>query len=387
MLSDTLALIFFVGGLQGLMLTFALGRLNRQHPALRYLTLLIGLVSVDLIGQLVYWQELYRQWPHLLGVNSFLPASYGPLFYLYVRKLLRPGSQLRGQDGLLFVPFVVCYALNIDVFLMSGPQKIAFVEHVASTGMPLSLAISNLIMLSSAGFVVAALVRLWRDRHIGIRSSWLDWVLIMGLFQILIWIVVVINLLLPLNLLFNGAPYLLVSLMLYVLGYKALFSSRPKADPLAGEPPAQTPAVSQIDDRTPAPVAPEPEKTDDVKYGNQRLDPETQAALWADLEKLLVGERLYTRPDLRVADLADLSGLPPYLVSQVINDSQGISFSELVNNLRLQEACRLLREDTRMPVQAVMEASGFQAKSTFNTLFKQFAGTTPSAYRKASSGR
>lgn len=376
MISDLLAFIFLIGGIQGLMLTIALVKIPNRSPALTYLILLIGLVSFDLLGQLIYWESLYREWPHLLGVFSFLPASYGPLFYLYVKSLLRPGSRWEFKSLWMFIPLVSCYLVNLPILIASGEQKIAMVDNIATTGMPVSLVLASVIQLSSFFFVLAAIVRLWQDRHIGVRSPWLDWVLIMAVFQVVIWCLVIITLISPFGTLINGAPYLMVSAMLYVLGYKSLFSTRAKvAQPMVTSPSDNQPITSEQ-----AGLA--ETRSVEGKYGNQRLDDETLEQLWRQLRDLLLSDRLYTQPNLKVADLANRSGLSTHLVSQVINGTQQQNFNELINDLRVKEACRLLREFPRLSIQAVMETSGFQAKSTFNTLFKQTTGQTPSQYKK-----
>lgn len=374
MISDMLALIFLIGGLQGVMLTVALTRIPNAPPALIYLIILIGLVSFDLLGQLIYWQSLYREWPHLLGVFSFLPASYGPLFYLYVRTLIRPGSQWKQRNLWMFTPFVTCYLVNLPILLASAEDKIAMVDNIPVNGMPVTLIIGSVIQLSSFFFVLASLVNLWTNRHIGIRSQWLDWVMIMAIFQVIIWCLVIINLVFPFRVLINGAPYLMVSLMLYVLGYKALFASRGKPEVLD---------FGNSTDDVDWQASFESNSGDSDKYGNQRLDTNTMAQLWLELEGLLITDRLYTQPNLKIADLAVRSGFAVHLVSQVINSTQQRNFNDVVNSMRLKEACRLLSLQPRLPIQTIMEMAGFQAKSTFNTLFKQATGQTPSQYRKS----
>lgn len=367
MISDVTAFIFLIGGLQGFMLTIALLRLGKHHSALKFLIWLIGLLSFDTFSQLLYWGDLHQTFPHLLGLTMFFPALYGPLFYLYVHRLLRPAT-IWGWKALVFFPApIICYAINAQVFLLSGPEKAKLVETIQLGEMPITFIIGTLIMLSSFGFVIAAMLRLYKDRKIGIRSQWIDWVWIMSLFQIVIWLFVLINLFTPFK--FNGLPYILVSLMIYVLGYKALFAERAK--------PMSAISESLINQKKTEQSASEQEK-----YGSQRLDEDLQDQIWLELEQQLKGERLFTDPDLRIADLAAKTGFQTHLVSQVINDRRSQNFNELVNELRIDECKRLLLAEPNMPVQSIMEASGFQAKSTFNTLFKQAVGQTPSTFRK-----
>jgi len=357
MIPDITAFIFLIGGLQGLMLTSALMPMAKQHSAHKYLIILIGLLSLDTLSQLLYWGGLHKIAPHLLGLTMFFPAFYGPLFYLYVNQLLRPATLWRWKIVLLFLAPIISYGINLHIFLMPGAEKAALVETIQLGDMPITFVIGTLVMLSSFGFVIAAIVRMRHDRKIGIRSQWIDWVWIMSIFQLVIWVFVLLNLFTPFKL--NGAPYMLVSLMIYVLGYKALFSARTKPEAELAQ-----------------------SLTEKEKYGDHRLDTDLQTQIWVQLEQQLKGERLFTNPELRIADLASKTGFQTHLVSQVINDCRSQNFNELINELRIDESKRLLLAEPSMSVQAVMEASGFQAKSTFNTLFKQAVGQTPSAFRK-----
>ena len=359
MISDLTALVFLIGGLQGLMLTTALLPLRRQHSAHTFLIWLIGLLSIDTLSQLLYWGGLHNSAPHLLGLTMFFPAFYGPLFYLYVNQLLRPATVWGWKMLFLFAAPIICYGMNIKIFLMSGVEKAKLAETIQLGDMPVSFLIGTFVMLSSFGFVIAAIVRMRHDRKIGIRSHWIDWVWIMSIFQFFIWLIVLLNLFTPVRL--NGAPYMMVSLMIYVLGYKALFSERAK-------PTAELPQSL----------------SDSGKYGGHRLDADLQLKIWTELEQQLKGERLYTNPELRITELASKTGFQTHWVSQVINDYRSQNFNELVNELRIDESKRLLLAEPSMSVQSVMETSGFQTKSTFNTLFKQAVGLTPSAFRKQS---
>ncbi|MBB6674965.1 helix-turn-helix domain-containing protein [Cohnella nanjingensis] len=59
----------------------------------------------------------------------------------------------------------------------------------------------------------------------------------------------------------------------------------------------------------------------------------------------------------------------------------GFTFTQYVQNLRIERGCELLRS-TRMTVQQVAEAVGYQDKGYFTDLFKKKTGLTPRAYRQ-----
>ena len=111
-------------------------------------------------------------------------------------------------------------------------------------------------------------------------------------------------------------------------------------------------------------------------------DPPTDAdeTLLASLEALLAGQKLYADPALTLARLARRLGVPARAVSQAVNRARGMNVSQFINNFRVAEAQRLLRQ-TDQPVTDIMLAAGFQTKSNFNREFRRVTGDSPSGWR------
>jgi AraC-like DNA-binding protein len=57
------------------------------------------------------------------------------------------------------------------------------------------------------------------------------------------------------------------------------------------------------------------------------------------------------------------------------------TYITFLNELRIEEACKLLREEAEMSIAEIAEYSGFQNISNFNRKFKQLKQTTPREYR------
>jgi len=95
-------------------------------------------------------------------------------------------------------------------------------------------------------------------------------------------------------------------------------------------------------------------------------------------------ERPYLRPDLTLDKLAALTSIPSRTLSSIINRHFERNFFEFISTYRIDEARRLLSQDkgSATNILNVMYASGFNSKTTFNTLFKKRVGMTPSEYRK-----
>lgn len=90
---------------------------------------------------------------------------------------------------------------------------------------------------------------------------------------------------------------------------------------------------------------------------------------------------LFRDPDLTLNRLARQAGIPARQISAAINRVQGRSVSQMVNEYRIAEAQRLLKE-TELAVTQVMLESGFQTKSNFNREFLRATGMTPSDFRR-----
>lgn len=91
--------------------------------------------------------------------------------------------------------------------------------------------------------------------------------------------------------------------------------------------------------------------------------------------------RPYLDPDISLERLARRSGVKAKDISVLINQHHGVHFFDFINRYRIEHAKRLLVE-TDQTVTDILFASGFNAKSSFNSAFRKHAGTTPSMFRK-----
>ena len=65
----------------------------------------------------------------------------------------------------------------------------------------------------------------------------------------------------------------------------------------------------------------------------------------------------------------------------MINRKLNQNFNEYINNLRIAEACNLLRE-TNIKIADISEDVGFGTIRSFNRAFKQITGISPAVYRE-----
>jgi AraC-like DNA-binding protein len=100
-----------------------------------------------------------------------------------------------------------------------------------------------------------------------------------------------------------------------------------------------------------------------------------------DIHLLLTESGLAKKPGLTLSRLARRAALPARAVSSAINRVHGRNVSQYINDIRIEEACRLLQETDISVTQAIYEC-GFQTKSNFNREFLRVTGKTPRDWRK-----
>lgn len=95
--------------------------------------------------------------------------------------------------------------------------------------------------------------------------------------------------------------------------------------------------------------------------------------------------KLYQNASLSVFDLADSMNLSRHKISSLLNDKLSMNFFQFVNQYRLEEVSQRLKKDSenKYNILELAYESGFNSKSSFNSLFKKEYGLTPSQYKKS----
>lgn len=86
------------------------------------------------------------------------------------------------------------------------------------------------------------------------------------------------------------------------------------------------------------------------------------------------------KDDITLDIVAEELHLSKYYISRLINKRLGQNFNEYINNLRISEACNLLRV-TDKKIADISEDVGFGTIRSFNRSFKLIMGMSPAEYR------
>ncbi|WP_223787471.1 helix-turn-helix transcriptional regulator [Marinicella meishanensis] len=343
--------LFAIGAAQALVLAFALWRKSANGPSNRVLAVWMLLLMLDLAMRVVQFHDPLTPWLPLHTLVQFFPFLHGSFFYLYVRTLCRQQA-IRWTDGVHLLGFLYMAGVNIPWILdpwRQGPRGFAYFELTLFT--------------YSVSYVLAGLwvIRNYRRRLAQqlANTEGLDllWLTVMAYFQVVIWLIAVLQWLAPWTGLNVAMIYLAVATWISVMGYLAL-AQRHLSEWLPIEPPS--------------------DETADAKLESDPRVP----AVTAKLAELMQQQQLYLEPGLSIAQVAKKSGYPIYLVSQVINQTQQQTFREYINHHRIQTAQQMMRDpNNAMNILEIAYACGFTAKSTFNSAFKQQLHMTPSQFK------
>ncbi|MFT6796718.1 MAG: AraC-like DNA-binding protein [Maribacter sp.] len=123
-----------------------------------------------------------------------------------------------------------------------------------------------------------------------------------------------------------------------------------------------------------------------VKYATSGLVQQESKVYMMALETLMEDEKSYLNPDLTLSKLSKKIGISSKQLSQVINQAEGINYSQYIIRLRVSEVQRRLRsqEFKHYKIAAIAYDSGFNSISTFNTAFKKQTHQTAFEYRQSS---
>lgn len=128
-------------------------------------------------------------------------------------------------------------------------------------------------------------------------------------------------------------------------------------------------------------IYPQSVKAMRVVETNRDVFSPTDTLLVGRLEELINLQKVYQEPAYSRASLARELGTSEAIVSRLVNTHFGKSVPQLLNERRVREAEQLLAE-TAAPVALIAEQVGFNSLASFNRVFREITGKTPSESRQ-----
>lgn len=310
--------------------------------------LLLGLILIFMafrIGKSVLLNFGNGLEPIFIFMGLAFLLLIGPLLRWYVSGMTRPDYKLSRSYYFELIPFVLFFTSSLFITK----------EWYDNSNLVIIIFASGLIFiyLHLAFYITVSWLTMKKIKRNNLKAiqiksqkAILDWLGLLIIGFTIIWGTYV------LNILDDAVPYVIgpivYSLTIYFLSYKAF---QLKITDLDGN-------VFNVNDNH---------------------------ILFDEINELIVHNKLYLEADISLSMLSKKLKKSSQLISSVINQHAMRNFNDFINYYRIQDAKTMLlhRESEKYTISSVAFDMGFSSLSSFNSAFKKFEGTTPSAYRKS----
>lgn len=356
--------IILIGICQGVFLTFAIQRIpNNNKNANSILSILIGISTLILAGRIVFVKYLTLFIFQVSLIFDSLIYLFGPLLYIYTKRLLFKGNQQFLLPAYHLIPFLLFLAGSVanmfiytkeefyDLYLEGNlKQLFAFLT--------LSMIVLNSYYLIRSYFLILTYKK-EEAENLTFNQSPLQYLYLFHLLMgacFAIWFFVFIS-----GAFFSkyyplvnyDSLWMIIPAFLYIIGYFSL----------------KQPELFRM-----------PLKEKGSK--RVRLNPEEADSLKEKLEVLMEEEKPFLKNDLTLTDISNQLGTSRNNLSWLINNDYQLTFNDFVNNYRISEFLKKIEEGEHInhTILAISMDVGFNSKSTFNKAFKRAKDDTPSNY-------
>ncbi len=360
----------------GIVLSFFLGILlfSKKDKVLTDNILSVWLVTIGihLTGYFLNYKGYWEIYPHLIGITAPIPFLYGPFLYLYVLYSIKNKTHLLKTDYLHFAPALISYLYMIPFyFFYSADEKVQVDKGLSNDYSVFSVIMLIGFMLSGISYSVLAYRKLvLREKVVEenfsnsnrINMRWLRYA-ILGIASVFITaaVVTVLREVLDFQFPFNADILfysLIVSFVVYV-GYSG---------------------IRQQDLFSNADISDEELVKTESEYKKSSLKLDRATKKHNELVALMEKEKPYLNPRLTLIELAKSLSLSPNHLSQIINQYEQVNFHDFVNKYRVEEFIQRVQSNKDFSLLAHAFDSGFNSKTTFNSVFKKIKSVTPSQY-------
>ncbi len=375
----------------------------------------------DLLLGLVLVGCAFNIWEYMLGFGGidllwnqleFFPRTLGYLFpvlcYFYLKSQFNAGFRFSWRDGWHTVPFLIHTTYHLIVFSMGHEFVLRWKETVHYP-----------YHLEDLEFVVGVLInllylywslQLYRQYRAWIKTQFSEtetisfrwfrnFLIILAVTALFSFLMTLLSLAFGLDYWQNWWDELAGVVLIYYVsieGYAQRQANRKLTfRPDIAEPDTHFQSTNEAADtqaeqplpQTPSPALSETQFSRELEVSPVTLTSEKQLAaelepLKAKLLEYMNTEKPYLEPELALADLARRMHTNPVLLSQVINAGAGKNFNDFVNQYRVEEFKRQVREPANAHLSFLGLAldCGFNSKATFNRAFKKFTGASPKEF-------
>lgn len=337
-------------------------------------------IGLHLMSYYAYSLGYWDKYPHLTGITHPFPLLHGPFLYLYVVFSIRKTQGFRKKDFLHFLPAILSYLYMFPYFFLYSEEKKRLVDSGQLTDYRVFMMISLVgFVVSGVAYAILAYQLIGRFNKMvhenlsydeNINLNWLRYCIlgILGIF-VTVGIFSVIQYLLKVDLPFNPDFIFYTEVILFIL-FVGYFGIRHESLFIEN---VSVATVQEIE---------KPENKTSAEYKKSGLKTNDAEAYHNKLLQLMTSKKPFLEPKLTLNTLANELDITVNHLSQVINQFQGKNFYDFVNEYRIEEfkTRALSPKNKHLSLLALALDSGFNSKSSFNSVFKKHTGMTPSQF-------
>lgn len=374
--------VIAIGVFQALLAVALLVKSKMRNTADAILIFLVACIAGHLLIKFVIFNfvaDLHVR----LQMNTFLGLCYGPLLYLYARKLKDPGF-VPATKWFVFIPFVLAMVGYFSVIsvLAAAPEAgyvmLKWYNDITFWCMIpleafyaiLSWRISRQISKSQPREI--RLVRQFALAFLLLCTIALAFSTVQGSYELNIFVRTLCY-----------SVFLLLCMLVLRYRFYSLQNMVPATAALQ-ETVTDPEVIPVVETFMEKPVIVQVEEADIRKH---ILSPDDQANVWLQLEQQMKTGKVFTDGTLNLDKLAELTGINKYHISETLNSYAQKSFYQYINEYRIGFAADQMKYFTdkgiAVNILSLAYDAGFNAKSSFNRYFKEIKGQTPSEYLKA----
>ncbi|MDN5203028.1 helix-turn-helix domain-containing protein [Fulvivirgaceae bacterium BMA10] len=365
--------LLIAGGIQAIFLALLLATIKRgKKLANLFLALHVLLFGIFILMPEVV-ASFYKVFPHLIA--SYFPVMFllGPSLFFYVVAITEVEFKLNKRIFWHLVPLLICFVYLFPLYIQTGAYKAQLYEQIIFHGVTREFVI--LWGLTASHILIYLMISIHHLSRFKIRlknikpnadKPNLRWLYKLTIGNAFVWSVYLIWFCayqFGFNLRhFENLQYffsLSMSLFVYTIGYFGL---------------RQPMALLKEEDHIPQ----------KEKYAGTGLSENMKAVYAKRLMENMENDRPYRNPELTLTELANVLSMSSHHLSQLINQNFQMNFYDFINNKRVEEAKRILRNPnhTKKTMLEIAFEVGFGSKSTFNAVFKKHTNLTPTEYKR-----
>ncbi|WP_438423520.1 helix-turn-helix domain-containing protein [Aquimarina macrocephali] len=364
MKSQIILFLFFA--FLGVLISLLFLKKQGDRFANRILVIYTLLSCYEIIYNCLRWSgKLYTiEYVHLNMTHFPLWLIYGPLVYIYVRRVIF-NTTFKKSDILFVIPILILILLLSPFYFLSAQNKYDTI--VNNT-------VNDYILLPSYGIWIIIVFMIFyggftyqkfkKSTNVGYKEkNWLHWFI--GAYFGFVFLFTLYIFLIRFEIMDAQYDYFIDIGIVFFVGVLVYFGFV-QPDVFSGK--KRIKNVANF-----------------FKYKKTGLSKQISMELKENLVQIMENQKPYLNSELRLDDLSDLLNSSRNHTSQVINEQFNLSFFDFINKYRIKDACKLLVDTDKKALNKTQIAYsvGFNNRTSFYKAFKKFTNQSPSSYSQS----